>query len=65
MLDAGVMPYGRVDHGLFILEGMPKEGQTLEEVRDILLAEVAKLRDGDFSEELVEAAKVILAPYRF
>ena len=57
VLDAGVMPYGRVDHGLFILEGMPKEGQTLEEVRDILLAEVAKLRDGDFSEELVEAAK--------
>ena len=57
VLDAGVMPYGRVDHGLFILEGMPKEGQTLEEVRDILLAEVAKLRAGDFSEELVEAAK--------
>ena len=57
VLDAGVMAYNRVDHGLFILEGMPKEGQTLEEVRDILLAEIAKLRDGDFPEELVEAAK--------
>ena len=57
ILDGGIMPYGRVDHGLLLVEGMPKEGQTLEEVRDILLAEVAKLRDGDFSEELVEAAK--------
>ena len=57
VLDAGIMPYGRVDHGLLLLEGLPKEGQSLEEVRDILLAEVAKLRDGDFSEELVEAAK--------
>ena len=57
VLDAGVLQYGRVDHGMFILEGLPKDGQTLEEVRDILLAEVAKLRAGDFSEELVEAAK--------
>ena len=57
ILDAGIMPYNRVDHGVLLVEGMPKEGQTLEEVRDILLAEVAKLRDGDFSEELVEAAK--------
>ncbi len=57
VLDAGIISYGRVDHGLLILEGLPKDGQTLEEVRDILLAEVAKLREGDFSEELVEAAK--------
>ncbi|MBR5255574.1 MAG: insulinase family protein [Bacteroidales bacterium] len=57
ILDVGIMPYNRVDHGVLLVEGMPKEGQTLEEVRDILLAEVAKLRDGDFSEELVEAAK--------
>lgn len=57
ILDVGIMPYNRVDHGTLLIEGMPKEGQTLEEVRDILLAEVAKLRDGDFPEELVEAAK--------
>ena len=57
VLDAGIMPYGRKDHGVLLLEGMPKEGQSLEEVRDILLAEVAKLREGDFPEELVEAAK--------
>ena len=57
VLDAGIFPYNRADYGLLILEGMPKEGQSLEEVRDIFLAEVAKLREGDFPDELVEAAK--------
>ncbi len=57
ILDGAIFPYNRADYGLFLIEGLPKEGQTLEEVRDILLAEIAKLRDGDFSEELVEAAK--------
>ena len=57
VLGCDIMPYNRVDHGVMLIQGLPKEGQTLEEVRDIILAEVAKLRDGDFSEELVEAAK--------
>jgi len=57
ILDGVIMPYNRKDHGVLLLEGLPKEGQTLEEVRDILLAEFGKLRNGDFSEELVEAAK--------
>ena len=57
ILDGAVMAYTRTDHGAFLLEGLPKEGQTLEEVRDILLAEFEKLRGGDFPEELVEAAK--------
>ncbi len=57
ILDGGAFPYDRADHGLFLLQAMPKEGQTLEEVRDILLPEFAKLRNGEFPEELVEAAK--------
>ena len=57
ILGGGAFPYDRADHGLFLLQAMPKEGQTLEEVRDILLPEFAKLRNGEFSEELVEAAK--------
>ena len=48
--------YNRADYGMAVLEGMPKEGQTLEEVRDLLLAEIAKLRNGEFPEELVTAA---------
>ena len=54
--------YNRADYGMAVLEGMPKEGQTLEEVRDLLLAEIAKLRNGDFPEELVTAA---INNYRF
>ena len=57
ILDAYFFNYDRSDWGAFMAQGTPKEGQSLEEVRDILLAEVAKLREGDFPEELVEAAK--------
>ncbi|MDO5442842.1 MAG: insulinase family protein [Bacteroidia bacterium] len=48
--------YGRTDYSEFILEGYPKQGQSLEEVRDILLASVDKLRKGDFDESLIQAA---------
>ncbi|MBR4775858.1 MAG: insulinase family protein [Bacteroidales bacterium] len=57
LLDGYVFNYGRSDWGLFLLHGQPKEGQSLEAVRDIFLAEVEKLRNGDFPAELVEAAK--------
>ncbi len=43
------------DYGTFLAAGRPKAGQTLEEVRDLILAEVAKLRAGDFDEKLLEA----------
>ncbi len=47
--------YDRTDHGEIIFEGMPQDGQTLEEVRDLILEEVAKLRSGDFDEALLGA----------
>ena len=43
------------DYGTFFVAGRPKAGQSLDEVRDLLLAEVAKLRSGDFDEKLIEA----------
>ena len=55
VLGCYVYPYDRTDYGLFIFQGMAKEGQKLEEVRDILLAEVGKLRSGDFPDSLVTA----------
>ena len=55
LMAAEVFPYTRTDYGSMLLIGMPKEGQSLTEVRDLLLAEVARLRDGDFDESLVEA----------
>jgi len=56
VLSASTFNYSRADYGLMFMEGTPKEGQSLEQVRDLLLAEVAKLRNGDFPEELVSAA---------
>lgn len=43
------------DYGTFLVAGRPKAGQSLDEVRDMLLSEVAKLRNGDFDESLIEA----------
>ena len=52
-LGAYGMPYTRPDAGEFLLMGNPKAGQTLEDVRDILIAETEKLRNGDFDEALL------------
>ena len=43
------------DYCSFIAMGTPKEGQTLEELRDLVLEEFAKLRNGDFDESLIPA----------
>ena len=43
------------DYGMFLAMGMPKQGQTSEEVRDLCLAEVAKLAAGDFDDALLPA----------
>ena len=56
VLAASGGPYNRNDHSEFLLQGYPKQGQTLEEVRDLLLGCVAKLRSGDFDEKLVGAS---------
>ncbi len=43
------------DYSSFIVMGRPKAGQTLDEVREIALEEVAKLRAGDFDESLISS----------
>ena len=53
VLGAYGMPYTRSDAGELIVMAYPKQGQTLEDVRNIMLEEVAKLRNGDFDEELL------------
>lgn len=49
------------DYGLFQLSASPKEGQTLEQVKDLLLQQVAILKKGDFDEALIKA---IVANYK-
>ncbi|MDR1610158.1 MAG: insulinase family protein, partial [Candidatus Symbiothrix sp.] len=43
------------DYGLFIFMGMPREGQTLEEVGGLIQDEIRKLKAGDFDSTLIEA----------
>lgn len=54
-LGAYCFPYQLADCGAFFMAGQPKAGQSLDEVKDLLLAEVDKLRRGDFDEKLLQA----------
>ena len=56
VLYAGSQIYDRIDYSDFLIQGYPKDGQSMDEVRSFILAEVAKLRAGDFDESLIEAA---------
>lgn len=56
VLSAYAYATAQPDYGTFFVSARPKAGQTLDQVRDLILAEVAKLRAGDFDEELIEAS---------
>jgi len=49
--------YGDVmkDYSVFELEGVPREGQSLDEVKDLLLAEIEKIKSGDFEDWMLKA----------
>lgn len=49
------------DYGIFLLMANPKQGQTLEEAKDILLEQIDKLKKGEFDESLIKA---IVANYK-
>lgn len=41
------------DYSVLYADVVPQKGQTLEEARDLMLAEVEKLKNGDFDEEML------------
>lgn len=43
------------DYSIFKLYAEPKQGQTLEEVRDLLLSQVELIKKGEFDEEMLKA----------
>ncbi len=45
------------DYTTLLLVGVPKQGQSLEEAKNIILAEIENLKKGNFSDELVEAIR--------
>ena len=55
VLYAGAMKEELHDYTSFIIQGMPNEGQQLEEVRALILEEMAKLRRGDFPDDMISS----------
>lgn len=50
-----VFDYGMSDYSMLIAGGMPKQGQTLDEVKALMLGEIANLAKGNFDERLLKA----------
>lgn len=55
LLSAYSMLSGGGDYSTYYLIGSPKEKQSLEEVRKLLLAEIEKLKKGDFDADMLPA----------
>lgn len=43
------------EYSMLVLYGRPKEGQTLDEVKTVMLDEIGKLRRGDFDDDLIQS----------
>lgn len=43
------------DYTVFQLEGVPRKGQTLDEVKNLLLAEIEKIKSGDIEDWILKA----------
>ena len=55
VLQAGSTSNFETDYGYHLFFGKPRQGQTLEEVRDLLLAEIEKVKKGEFDNWMIEA----------
>ena len=55
LLAAYAYPYVLKDYSVLLLQGNPSEGQSLDEVKTLLLQEIDKLRKGEFSDDLLQS----------
>lgn len=55
VLEAGAYNSFMKYYGAEMLWGTPREGQTLEEVKDLLIAQIEKIKKGEFDDWLIEA----------
>jgi predicted Zn-dependent peptidase len=55
VLSTAFFNYAQSDYSTLICIGEPKKGQTLEEVKAIIMEQIEKLKSGDFSEDLLKA----------
>ena len=50
---AGLQQYK--DYGMFLMLGTPKQGQKLEDVKDLLMGQLELLKKGEFEETMIKA----------
>lgn len=55
ILGGGSSPQFMKDYGVWSLFGRPKQGQSLDEVKSLLLGEVAKLKSGNFDDKVMRS----------
>ena len=55
LLSAYSYPNVMSDYSTYFMQGAPKEGQSLDEVKELLLAQIDQLRKGEWNEALLTA----------
>ncbi|MET3036774.1 insulinase family protein [Chryseobacterium sp. NRRL B-14859] len=55
LLGASAFAYNLKDYSVLLLQGKPTEGQSLDEVRNLLIQEIEKLKKGEFSDDLIQS----------
>jgi predicted Zn-dependent peptidase len=55
LLGASAGDYTLKDYSVLLLRGNPIKGQSLDEVKELMLAEIGKLRRGEFSDDLIKS----------
>jgi len=55
LLSARASDYELKDYSVLLLSGNPIKGQSLDEVKDLMLGEISKLRKGEFSDDLIKS----------
>lgn len=53
LLKASAYNYNFKDYGILVINGSPKEGQTLDEVKALLMAQIDLLKKGNFDASLI------------
>ncbi len=53
--NAGCSPTFLNDYGYHTFTGSPKEGQSLDEVKDLILGQIEKLKKGEFEDWMIQA----------
>lgn len=53
LLRAGAFTFSLIDHGVLYLSGSPTAGQSLEDVKSLMLTEIDNLKKGNFDNDLI------------